>query len=144
MTSQRKCKRIPINKLLKHYLILPVKFIFYDKGNATLVKCARLWQTLPCWLNEKCVYVKFLESPPLFIPLANSYWPSTHPSLMREFLNITGCLTHILALNQTQSAHLFYWSCSGGWVMGGFRVWCNHSLKSSKFAIESVAGNTME
>lgn len=55
----------------------------------------------------KSVYLKLLEQPPLFIPQADSYWPSTWPSLMREFLNIRGCLTHILVLNQPSGSHLY-------------------------------------
>ncbi len=78
------------------------------KGNVTCKKCTYLWQPLPCWLNEKRVYFKSLEEPPLFIPQADSYWPSTWPSLMREFLNIRGCLTHILALNQPSCSHLYH------------------------------------
>ena len=49
-----------------------------------------------------------LGAPPLFIPQADSDWPSTWPSLMREFLNIRGCLTHILALNQPSCSHLYH------------------------------------
>lgn len=44
----------------------------------------------------------------LFIPQADSYWPSAWPSLMREFLNIRGCLTHILTLNQCSCSHLYH------------------------------------
>lgn len=83
-------------------------FLAYCKGNGTFKKCTYLWQPLPCWLNEKCVYLKLLEAPPLFIPQADSYWPSTWPSLMRKFLNIRGCLTHILALNQPSCSHLYH------------------------------------
>lgn len=55
----------------------------------------------------KSVFIwKSLKAPPLFIPQADSYWPSTWASLMRKFLNITGCLTHILALNQPACSHL--------------------------------------
>lgn len=67
-----------------------------------------VWQTLPCWLNYKYVYLKLQEEPPLFIPQADSYWPSKWPTLMREFLNIRGCLTHILALNQPSRSHLYH------------------------------------
>lgn len=125
----------------------------YDKGSATLEESKQLWQTLPCWPKEKCVYVKFLESPPLFIPLTDSYWPSTHPFIMREFLNIRGCLTHILAPNQTPSAHLCHRSCSRdsyGGVTGGFVAALKRALveseilKSSTFVIESGAGNSAE
>lgn len=52
------------------------------------------------------VYLKLLEEAILFIPQADSYWTSTCPSLMKEFLNIRGCLTHILALNHPSCSHL--------------------------------------
>lgn len=129
-----------------------------NKGNGTFKKNTYFWQPLPCWLNEKCVYLKLLEAPPLFIPQTDSYWPSTWLSIMREFLNIRGCLAHILTLNQlmlspiSSSSHSSGLSCTEvtqlsalGWSKElAYTMSCSwRSVDSLKMPPPLVASNSL-